>query len=61
VSPARRRLWLLALCLYIAAAALDFASHLRGEPRTGIPEVLVGFTASLFWPLDLVAAYLLRR
>ena len=30
-----RRVWLIALCLYAAAAAIDIAAHLRADSQTG--------------------------
>jgi hypothetical protein len=63
-SSAQRRVWLAALLLYAAAAAADFAYHLIGDLHTGnrtigYPEVVVAFSAALFWPMDIVAMALL--
>jgi hypothetical protein len=60
------RLWLAVLCLYAFGMALDFAGHLRADAQAGrswsAPASLtVAFSASLFWPLDLVARFLLAR
>jgi hypothetical protein len=59
-----RRVWLAALCLYAIAAAADFALHLRNDTATGqdwwAPDnLIVAFSAGLFWPVDLVAWRLL--
>ena len=61
-----RRLWLLALCIYGAAAAIDIAAHLRADVRAGqswhdSANLAVAFSAGLFWPADLIAALLLPR
>lgn len=60
----RRRLWLIALLLYAAAALADGALHLREDVRSGqdwrSPDNLaVAVTAAMFWPIDLVARLLL--
>jgi len=44
--------------LYLAVAAADFAYHIVnaahvGDQRLGWNDVVVGFQASLFWPVDL--------
>ena len=59
-----RSVWLAALLLYGLAAGGDFAYHLIEHPHTakpaiGVPEILVAFTAALFWPVDLIAMSLL--
>jgi hypothetical protein len=59
-----RRLWLSALCLYALGIVVDVGVHLRqdrhlGSGAIGYPEVVVAFAAGLFWPADLVAAFLL--
>lgn len=59
-----RRVWLVALLLYGAAAVGDFAYHLiddlhTGNRAIGYPEVVVAFSAALFWPLDLIAMALM--
>ena len=62
----RRRLWLAALVLYGAAALADIASHLVADQRAGRnwrdpANLVVAFSAGLFWPVDLVAEQLLSR
>ena len=61
----RRRAWVIAVCLYGLAATLDLGVHLaelRAEHRRiAYPDVAVAFSASLFWPVDLVARALLRH
>jgi hypothetical protein len=59
-----RRLWLAALCLYAIAAAADMTLHLRDDTAAGenwwAPDnLIVAFSAGLFWPVDLVARRLL--
>ena len=66
LSPLARRLWLAALVLYGAAALTDFGVHLADDSRAGrdwhdAAHLAVGFSASLFWPVDLVAAQLLSQ
>jgi hypothetical protein len=61
-----RRVWLIALCLYAAAAAIDFVAHLNADSRAGQnwqdpANLAVAFSAGLFWPADLIAALLLPR
>jgi hypothetical protein len=61
-----RRAWLIALCLYAAAAATDFGVHLRADSHAGQDwrdpgNLAVAFSAGLFWPADLIAALLLPR
>ena len=61
-----RRVWLMALCFYAAAAAIDFAAHLAADRRAGRnwhepANLAVAFSAGLFWPADLIAALLLPR
>jgi hypothetical protein len=64
-SPgAHRSAWLTALLFYALAASGDFAYHLVQDLRTGneaieVSEVLVGFSAAVFWPVDLIAMALL--
>jgi hypothetical protein len=63
-SGVQRRAWLAALLLYGAAAGGDFAYHLIADLHTGnraigYPEVVVAFSAALFWPLDVIAMVLL--
>jgi len=60
----KRRVWLLALCLYGAAAAVDVAAHLIADSRGGQNwrdpgNLAVAFSAGLFWPADLVASLLI--
>ena len=66
LSRTARRLWLAALVLYAGAALADFAGHLAADSRAGrdwhdAAHLAVAFSASLFWPVDLVAQYLLSR
>ena len=61
-----RRVWLIALCLYAAAAAIDIAAHLRADVQAGRnwhdpANLAVAFSAGLFWPADLIAGWLLPR
>jgi hypothetical protein len=65
-SRAHHPAWLAALVLYGIAATGDFAYHLindlhSGNRAIGYPEVVVAFSAALFWPLDIVAMALLGR
>ncbi len=60
----RRRVWLIALCLYAAATVIDIAAHLRADAQAGrnwhdLANLAVGFSAGLFWPADLIAGLLL--
>ena len=64
-EPMSRRVWLIALCFYAAAAAIDMAAHLNGDSQAGRnwrdpANLAVAFSAGLFWPADLIAALLLR-
>lgn len=57
-------MWLAALVLYGVAAGGDFAYHLIEDLHTGnqaieFSEVLVAFSAAVFWPVDLIAMALL--
>jgi hypothetical protein len=57
--------WLVALSLYALGAGVDVACHLADNLRNGnheieFSEVAVAFSAGLFWPVDIVAAALLR-
>jgi hypothetical protein len=66
LSPLGRRLWLAALILYAGAALADFGLHLAADSRAGrnwhdAAHLAVAFSAGLFWPVDLVAEYLLSR
>ena len=61
---ASRSTWLVGLMLYTVAASGDFAYHLIGYLRTGsqaieFSEILVAFSAAVFWPVDLIAMALL--
>jgi hypothetical protein len=61
-----RRTWLVALWLYAVLAAADIAVHLNEDRQAGqdwlAPDNLaVAFSASLFWPVDLIARRLLAR
>ena len=60
----RRRAWLIGLWLYAIAAAGDFALHLNAGRRAGEnwldpANLAVAVSAGLFWPVDLVAQWLL--
>jgi hypothetical protein len=64
-SPAmKKRLWLIGLVVYLAAAAVDGAVRAREAVQAGEqfgPAVLaVAYCAGLFWPIDLVARPLLN-
>jgi len=66
LSRTARRLWLLALVLYGAAALADIVAHLAADVRAGqnwwAPDNLaVAVSAGLFWPVDLIAGHLLSR
>ena len=59
-----RSAWLAVLLLYTLAAIGDFAYHLIEDLHTGnqaieFSEVAVAFSASVFWPVDLIAMALL--
>ena len=61
-----RRVWLVALWLYVVLAAADAAVHLREDTLAGqdwlAPDNLaVAVSAGLFWPVDLVARQLLTQ
>jgi hypothetical protein len=61
-----RRASLVALWLYAIAMAGDFAFHLDADRRQGQPWLTpaafaVAFSASLFWPVDLIVQLLLAR
>jgi hypothetical protein len=61
---ASRSAWLPALVLYALAASGDFAYHLIEDLHTGnqaieLSEILVAFSAAVFWPVDLIAMALL--
>ena len=50
--------------LYAVAASGDFAYHMIEDLRTGnqaieFSEILVAFSAAVFWPVDLIAMALL--
>jgi hypothetical protein len=66
LSRTARRLWLLALVLYGAGASADTVVHLAADVDAGqnwwAPDNLaVAVSAGLFWPVDLIARYLLSR
>jgi hypothetical protein len=66
VRPRARRIWLIALLLYGAAAVADIAVHLAADVRAGQhwwapANLTVAFSAGLFWPVDLIAGHLLSR
>ena len=65
-SRRARRVWLLALCVYFAAAAIDIGGHLAAAHQEGRDwldpaSLAVAVTAGLFWPVDIVAGLLLPR
>ncbi len=65
LSLPSRRVWLLALCLYAAGAAIDIGAHLRADVQAGRnwrdpANLAVAVSAGLFWPADLIALQLLR-
>jgi len=59
----RRRIWLIVLILYAAAAITDGAYHIAAPPpgaHSSAPAALaVAICAGLFWPIDIVARPLL--
>ena len=59
----RRSVWLTALLFYSLAAGGDFAYHLSnlrsGNRATEASQIPVAFSAALFWPVDLIAMWLL--
>jgi hypothetical protein len=64
VHGASRSAWRAALVLYAVAASGDFAYHMIEDLRTGdqaieFSEILVAFSATVFWPADLIAMALL--
>jgi len=59
-----RRGWVVVLVLYAAAGLVDGAARVTAEQRAtgaplGLATIAVGFSAGLFWPIDLVARLLL--
>jgi hypothetical protein len=59
------RIWLIGLCLYGLAAGVDFAYHFghdvrRADRTIQFSEIPVAFSAALFWPVDVVARWLLE-
>ncbi|MBV9965125.1 MAG: hypothetical protein JO008_05475 [Alphaproteobacteria bacterium] len=59
-----RRLWAIGLLLYALIAAADMGHHLYRTAHAGgawyaPPNLVVAFSAGLFWPGDLVAHFLL--
>jgi hypothetical protein len=64
LSPRRRLIRLLSL-VYLAAALADFGYHIVnasyvGDQRLGWSDIVVGFEASLFWPVDVGVQILAR-
>jgi hypothetical protein len=58
----RRRVWLVALCLYAIAGIADGAYRARETPHAAsepASAILVAFCAGLFWPLDVAARLVL--
>ncbi len=60
----RRRIWLLVLILYAVAGIIDGAHRLATPPPAVAGSSLaaalpVAFCAGLFWPIDIVAGWLL--
>jgi hypothetical protein len=59
----KRRLWLIALVLYLVAAVIDGAVRVNEATASGQkfgPAVLaVAYCAGLFWPIDIIARRLL--
>lgn len=59
----KRRVWLIVLVLYLAAAVADTGYRIVEAARIGLEinagTVAVAFCAGLFWPIDLVARPLL--
>jgi hypothetical protein len=61
-----RRVWLIALCLYALAAAADVTVHAYEDVEAGQnwldpANFVVALSAGMFWPIDLIARYLLGR
>lgn len=61
-----RRVWAALLVLYALAAAADLAVHSYEDVAAGQnwldpANLVVAFSAGLFWPIDLVARLLLGR
>jgi hypothetical protein len=61
-----RSAWLAALLFYGLAASGDFTYHLTEALRSDdqaieVSDVAVAFSAAVFWPVDLVAMWLLAR
>ena len=59
-----RSVWLAALIFYALAASGDLAYHLIEDLHTGneaieVSEIVVAFSAAVFWPVDLIAMALL--
>lgn len=60
----QRSVWLAVLLVYGLGAGADFAYHLVQDLRTDdqaieVSDVAVAFSAAVFWPVDLVAMWLL--
>jgi hypothetical protein len=55
----RRQVWLIILCAYAIAGALDaigrVAEARRAREPIGVATLAVAVCAGLFWPLDLAA------
>jgi len=60
----KRRVWLIVLVLYLAAAVADTGYRVVEASRTGFKldaaTFAVAFCAGLFWPIDLAARPLLQ-
>jgi hypothetical protein len=62
----RQRLWVIAVYLYTIGIAADFAVHLGIDRHTELnslspANLAVAFSASLFWPIDLIGLLLFPR
>jgi hypothetical protein len=60
------RLWPWLLGCYGAGVVLDFLFHLylaqeTGDRQVELSDLVVGFSASLFWPVDLLFRVVLSR
>jgi hypothetical protein len=55
----RRRVWLIVLCCYAIAGAIDTTDRVVEVRRAGAPlglaPLAVAFCGGLFWPLDIAA------
>jgi len=66
VAALSRPVWLVALSVYALAAVADVAAHLAADRQAGgdwltPANLIVAASASLFWPVDLVAQSLLAH